>query len=43
MRLKHLLTTALITTAMVLVVIGILNRLPFTQKIVAMALYPTSG
>lgn len=42
MKLKHLLTTAIFTTAMVLIVVGILNRIPFTKGVVAMALYPTS-
>jgi hypothetical protein len=43
MRLRTLLWTAVLTTGMVLIVVGILNRIPFTRGLVAMSLYPTSG
>jgi hypothetical protein len=43
MRLKHLLWTALFTTVMVLVVVGIANRIPFTRGLVAMSLFPQGG
>lgn len=43
MRLRQLIWTSLLTTVMVLVVIGIANRIPFTRGLVAMSLYPQAG
>ena len=43
MRMRTLLWTALFTTVMVLVVVGVANRIPFTRGLVAMALYPQAG
>ncbi len=40
MRLKHWVVTALITTVMVLLVVGIANRFPATQRLVGLALNP---
>lgn len=40
---RNFIWTALLTTVMVLVVIGIANRVPFTRGLVAMSLFPTAG
>jgi len=43
MRMRGLIWTALFTTVMVLVIIGVANRIPFTRNLVALSLYPTAG
>jgi len=43
MRMRGLIWTALFTTVMVLVIIGVANRIPFTRNLVALSLYPSAG